>query len=67
LLQEEQEIAGQRHQQQQHAAQAEQSARYQEQQPGQEMHYVGYVDPSTKSPSMMALEAHVMDEGTSDF
>jgi hypothetical protein len=31
------------------------------------MHYQGYVDHATKSPSMMALEAHVLDEGTSDF
>lgn len=64
LLQEEQEVERHRYEQ---MHQPDQSARYQEHQAGQEMQYHGYQDHTKKSPSMMALEAHVLDEGTSDF
>lgn len=58
LLQEEEEVKRQH---------PEQSARYQDHAPGQEMHYQGFMDHTHQSPKMNALEQYVMDEGTSDF
>lgn len=61
----------QQQQQQQQPQQYQQSARYAEQAPGQEMHYQGFMDHSHQSPSMHALESNMskFDDtmGTSDF